>query len=433
MPSSTQQQSFGSLSPWSEPAWCHGIPSPYYNDSHRKLRDAIRAYVDERILPYSLDWEAKGEAPREEAMRWAQSGFAFADVPPKYRPKDLPGPAGIPVDKLDVFHLLVSTDETSRVEGGVTSSLSGASVIGIPPVIHHGTEQQKRQWLPGLFDWTTSFCLGITEPTGGSDVANIQTTAVKSQDGQHYIVNGYKKWITGAPWATHMTTAVRTGGAGMSGLSVLVIPMDSPGLTWRRIPNSGQNAGGASLVELDDVKVPVENRLGKEGDGFRIIMVNFNRERYIMAVGSNRKARTCLNIAFEYANNRETFGKPLISNQIIAAKFATLARYIESHWAWLESIAYAVQQSSKGWQDPDIAGRIALAKVQAGRIQEMAIREAQQVLGGAGYQRGGPGAPVEQQSRDLRMMVVGGGSEEIISDLAVRQETLLAKRRGWKL
>ncbi|KAI6905764.1 acyl-CoA dehydrogenase, partial [Hortaea werneckii] len=320
MPSST---SFGNLSPWSEPAWCHGIPSPYYNDSHRRLRDAIRAYVDERILPYSLDWEAKGEAPREEAMRWAQSGFAFADVPPEYRPKDLPGPAGIPIDKLDVFHLLVSTDETSRVEGGVTSSLSGASVIGIPPVIHHGTEQQKRQWLPGLFDWTTSFCLGITEPTGGSDVANIQTTAVKSQDGKHYVVNGYKKWITGAPWATHMTTAVRTGGAGMSGLSVLVIPMDSPGLTWRRIPNSGQNAGGASLVELDDVKVPVENRLGKEGDGFRIIMVNFNRERYIMAIGSNRKARTCLNIAFEYANKRETFGKPLISNQIIAAKFAT--------------------------------------------------------------------------------------------------------------
>ena len=366
-------------------------------------------------------------------MRWAQSGFAFADVPPEYRPKGVPGPAGIPVDKLDVFHLLVSTDETSRVEGGVTSSLSGASVIGMPPVIHHGTEQQKRQWLPGLFDWTTSFCLGITEPTGGSDVANIQTTAVKSQDGQHYIVNGYKKWITGAPWATHMTTAVRTGGAGMSGLSVLVIPMNSPGLTWRRIPNSGQNAGGASLVELDDVKVPVENRLGEEGDGFRIIMVNFNRERYIMAVGSNRKARTCLSIAFEYANKRETFGKPLISNQIIAAKFATIARYIESHWAWLESIAYAVQQSPKGWQDPDIAGRIALAKVQAGRIQELAIREAQQVLGGAGYQRGGPGAPVEQQSRDLRMMVVGGGSEEIISDLAVRQETLLAKRRGWKL
>ncbi|KAK5123117.1 hypothetical protein LTR85_003315 [Meristemomyces frigidus] len=424
---------FGSLAPWSEPAWSHGIPSPYYNASHRKLRDALRYYIDERILPYSLDWEAKGEAPREEAVKWAKSGFTFADVPPQYRSKDLPGPAGIPIDELDVFHLLISTDETSRIEGGVMTSLSGASVIGIPPVCHHGNEEQKRQWLPGLFTWETSFCLGITEPSGGSDVANIQTTAQKTPDGEFYVVNGYKKWITGAPWATHMTTAVRTGGSGMSGLSVLVIPMNSPGITWRRIPNSGQNAGGASLVELDDVRVPVGNLLGKEGEGFRIIMVNFNRERYIMSVGCNRKARTCLTVAFEYANKRETFGKPLIANQIIAAKFATLARYIESHWAWLEAIAYAVQQSPKGWQDPDAAGRIALAKVQGGRIQEMANREAQQVLGGAGYQRGGPGAAVEQMSRDLRMMVVGGGSEEIISDLAVRQETLLAKRRGWKL
>jgi len=419
--------------PWSEPAWSLGIASPYYNDSHGKLRDALRKYLNERVLPYHLDWEEAGEAPRDEALKWAQSGFAFGDVPKEYRPDDLPKPAGISNEEMDVFHLLVSTDETSRVEGGVTSSLGGASVIGIPPVIHHGTEEQKKKWLPGLFEWKTSFCLGITEPTGGSDVAQIQTTAEKSSDGKSYVVNGYKKWITGAPWATHMTTAVRTGGPGMGGLSVLVIPMDSPGLTRRRIPNSGQKAGGSSLIELDDVSVPVENLLGKEGHGFKIIMTNFNRERYIMAVGCNRKARTCLNTALAYAHQRETFGKALITNQIISHKFATIAREIESHWAWLESIAYAVQQSPKGWQDADVAGRIALAKVSGGRIEEMACREAQQVLGGAGYQKGGPGAVVEQISRDLRMMVVGGGSEEIIADLAVRQETSLARRRGWKL
>jgi alkylation response protein AidB-like acyl-CoA dehydrogenase len=186
--------SFGKLTPWAEPAWSHGIPSPYYNDSHRKLRDALRKYVDENILPYSLGWEDKGEAPREERMKWAKSGFAFNDVPLEYRPKGIPGPAGILTTDLDVFHLLVSTDETSRVEGGVTVGLGGASVIGIPPVIHHGTEEQKQKWLPGLFDFTTSFCLGITEPSGGSDVASIQTTAVKSSDGKHYIVNGWKKW-----------------------------------------------------------------------------------------------------------------------------------------------------------------------------------------------------------------------------------------------
>lgn len=427
---SASTQSFGELSPWAEPAWSHGIASPYYNNSHFKLRDALRKYVDTYILPDSLDWEAKGEAPREEQLRWAKSGFAFADVPAKYRPKDNPGPADIPVDELDVFHLLVSTDETSRIEGGVTSCLGGASVIGAPPLLHHGTEGQKAQWLPGLFDFTTSFCLGITEPSGGSDVANIRTTATLTPDGSHYIVSGSKKWITGAPWATHMTTAVRTGGPGAAGLSVLVIPMSAPGITTTRIPNSGQHAGGASLVDLETVRVPVANRLGPEGAGFKIIMTNFNRERYIMAVGCNRKSRTCLSRALEYASARETFGKPLIANQVISAKFATLARQIEAHWAWLEQIAYAVQAAPKGWQDVDVAGRIALAKVQGGRMLEEASREAQQVWGGRGYQKGNA---VEQISRDLRMMVVGGGSEEIIVDLAVRQEVGIARRRGWKL
>jgi len=266
-----------------------------------------------------------------------------------------------------------------------------------------------------------------------SDVANIQTTATKSPDGTHYVVNGYKKWITGLPWATHMTTAVRTGGPGMSGLSVLVIPTSTPGLTHRRIPNSGQKAGGASFVELDNVRVPIQNLLGKENHGFRIIMTNFNKERFIMSIGCNRKARTCLSEATAYAHTRHTFAKPLIHNQIIAHKLATMGRYIESHWAWLEQLAFHIQSSSLGFQDPEIAGQIALAKVHGGRILEMANREAQQIFGGAGYQRGGPGAVVEQVSRDLRMMVVGGGSEEIIADLAVRQEVGLARKRGWKL
>lgn len=256
---------------------------------------------------------------------------------------------------------------------------------------------------------------------------------MKSKDGSHYIVNGHKKWITGMPWATHMTTAVRTGGPGATGISVLVIPTSSQGFSHRRIPNSGQKAGGASFVELDDVYVPVSNLIGAENAGFPIIMKNFNKERFIMSVACNRKSRTCLSHSFTYASTRHTFGKPLVANQIIAHKLATVARYVESHWAWLEQIAYQIQQSPLGWQDPDIAGQIALAKVHGGRMLEMANREAQQVFGGAGYQRGGVGAVVEQISRDLRMMVVGGGSEEIIADLAVRQESALARRRGWKL
>jgi alkylation response protein AidB-like acyl-CoA dehydrogenase len=422
------------FAPWSEPAWNY-IASPYYNETHRQLRDGLRAYLDEHIIPHALEWEEAGQAPREAALKWTQSGFVHTDIPSPYRPKNHPLPAGIPLDKLDAFHLLISTDESSRIPaGGVGTSLSGASVIGAPPVVHWGTEEQKRKWLPGLFTWETSFCLGITEPDAGSDVAQLKTMAEKTPDGKFYIVNGYKKWITGAPYATHMTTAVRTGrpGSGMGGLSVLVIPMNSPGLSHRRIPNSGQKAGGASFIELDNVKVPTDNLIGKEGQGFKIIMKNFNRERYVMAIGCNRRARDCMSDAFAYAHKRHTFGKPLITNQVIRAKIARIARDVESHWAWLEQIAYHVNNSPEKWESQEIAGRLALAKVMGGKLLEKAAREAQQIFGGAGYQRQGPGANVEQTTRDLRMMVVGGGSEEILNDLAIRQEILNATKRGWK-
>ncbi|RDA93502.1 hypothetical protein CP533_3969 [Ophiocordyceps camponoti-saundersi (nom. inval.)] len=418
--------------PWSEPAWHHTLSSPYYNESHRRLRDFIRRYSDTHVLPFSPAWEEAGSAPPSEALRFCSSGIPFEDVPDEYRPADIPRLAGLAHHQLDAFHFLVGADEMARIEGGVVIALAGASAIGVPPVLHHGSEKQKNRWLPGLFTRETSFCLGVTEPGGGSDVARLRTTAELSSDelggGKCYVVNGAKKWISGAPWATHMTTAVRTGGKGRGGISVLVIPLSSPGVTIERIENSGQKAGGASFVHLDDVRVPAENLVGRENEGFSILMTNFNKERFLLAVQCNRKSRTCLAMSLWYAIQRETFGKPLLENQVIRRKIAEVAHRVEAHWAWLEQVAFHVDRSPLKWQSPDIAGRIALLKVQGGQILELAAREAQQVFGGAGYQKAGPGSTVEQISRDLRMMVVGGGSEEIITDLAIRQELLMAQQ-----
>ncbi|KAF4336664.1 acyl dehydrogenase n-terminal [Fusarium beomiforme] len=416
--------------PWSEPAWYRTGNSAYLNSSHRKLRDNIRKYVDKHILPHALEWEEKGEVPRSAALSYCKSGIPFEDVPEEFRPQDIPNLAGIPQSELDAFHFLIATDEMARVEGGVSISLGGAATIGLPPVLHYGTQEQKSRWFPGLFSGTVNICLGITEPGGGSDVANIQTTAEKSSDGKFYIVNGAKKWITGALWATHMTTAVRTGGQGAKGITVLEIPLDSPGVTRRKIFNSGQNAGGSSFVDLEDVKVPVENRIGPENEGFEIIMKNFNKERFALAVGCNRKSRTCLAMAFSYALERKTFGKKLMENQVIRRKLAEVAHRVEAHWAWLEQIAFQVNSSPLGWQTPNIASQIALAKIQGGQMLELASREAQQIFGGAGYQKGGRGATVEQISRDLRMFVVGGGSEEILTDLVLRQELRDFSKQG---
>lgn len=414
--------------PWAEPAWLGSLESPYYNDSHRKLQAYARQYIDTNIIPHALKWEAEGDCPEEAKTAYIRSGLPFADLstadhyrPPEQRSAlaDIVAGAG---GKLDIFHMMILVDEAARFEGGVGIALAGANAIGVPPIVNHGTEEQKKRWLPGLFTRQTSFCLGITEPSGGSDVGNIRTRASKSADGKFYIVRGVKKWITGAQWATHMTTAVRTGGPGIGGISLVVIPLASPGVQIDKIDNSGQNAGGASWVRLDDVRVPVENLLGREEAGFKYIMTNFNKERFIMSVICNRKARTCLATALAYATSRETFGQLLVSHQLIRHKVITLARQVEAHWAWLEQIAYHVQ--THGWQTDRVAARIALAKVSGGRLLELAAREAQQIMGGVAYQKGGPGGggTVEQITRDLRMMVVGGGSEEILGELAFRQE-----------
>ncbi|CEJ89671.1 hypothetical protein VHEMI05498 [[Torrubiella] hemipterigena] len=415
---------------WSEPAWVNDtLASPYYNDSHRRLRENLRKFFDEHIQPHALDWEAKGEVPHEAAVKALQSGMLGLEVPEKYHPAGVPNLAGIPYDQWDQFHYLIAIDEGSRVEGGVLMNITGANAVGLPPVVNFGTEEQKDRWLPGIMTRETMFCLGITEPTGGSDVGGLRTTAEKTADGKHYIVNGVKKWISGSQWATHMTTAVRTGEEGFGGISILVVPLNLPGVTVTKIHNAGHNAGGASFVEMDDVKVPVENLIGEENEGVSIIMRNFNRERYMIAIQCNRKARTCLHMALQYALKRKTFGKNLMNSQVIRKKLADMAQRIEAHWAWIEQIAYHAQNSPDGWQSFDLASRSALIKVQGGQLLEFANREAIQIFGGAGYQKSGPGATVEQIARDIRVLVVGGGSEEVMNDLAVRQELLTLKSK----
>ncbi|KAK2056752.1 acyl-CoA dehydrogenase domain-containing protein [Colletotrichum caudatum] len=423
---------YGNRAPFAEPSWYNALASPYYKESNRRVRDHVRKYVKEHISPNVLEWEEKGHVPDEARLQFARAGLIYPDLPEEYR-RGVPLPGNVPAEEWDVFHSLVVSYELSRIwAAGVSAGMSGGTTIGVPPVIHHGTAEQKGRWLTGLFTGETSFCLGCTEPTGGSDLANLRTTAVKSEDGGHYVVNGHKKWITGALRATHMTTAVRTGGAGFGGISVLVIPLDLPGVSRRRITNSGWNAGDSTWVTLENVKVPADHLIGQENSGFHHIMTNFNRERFILAVFMNGQARICLEDAWAYAMERETFGKPLMAHQIVRHKLVSMARYVESHWAWLEQIAYHAQATGS-METTDLASRIALAKVHGGRLLELANREAQQIFGGAGYQRGGVGMRVEQISRDLRVNIVGGGSEEIISDLAVRQEMGAAAGRGAKL
>jgi len=264
------------------------------------------------------------------------------------------------------------------------------------------------------------FCLGITEPEAGSDVANIQTTATR--EGDHWVVNGAKKWITNGIWCDYCTAAVRTGGPQHGGISLLVVPLKVKGVTTRRMYNTGVHASGSTFITFEDVHVPLDNIIGPLNGGFALIMSNFNPERLGLATASLRLARVCAEDAYNYACERQTFGKPLIQHPGIRSKIASFGLLIEPAHAFLEQLIFIIEEARVSGKEVNVGGMTALLKVMSTRALEKVCRESQQIMGGAGYNKSGKGARIEQISRDVRVHVVGGGSEEIMLDLAVRQE-----------
>ncbi|KAH6671949.1 acyl-CoA dehydrogenase/oxidase [Halenospora varia] len=411
---------FGCLTPYAEPLWYSRDISPHYTASHRRLRAAVRKYFDEEIIPYAFEWESAGKVFK----RHAEMGYLALST----GLKNVPLPGGIPFEEWDSWHTLIVTDEQSRVGyTGVLWGLGGGNGIGVPPIVNFGTREQKEKFLPGVADGSVRFCLGITEPDAGSDVANIKTTAIRK--GDNYIVNGSKKWITNGIWADYVTAAVRTGGPGAAGISLLIIPLKAPGVTTRQMHNSGVGSSGSTFITFDDVAVPVSNLIHKENRGFEVIMSNFNAERKAIATQSIRLSRVCVEDAWKHACTRETFGKKLIENEIIRAKFVKMGRMIEPAQAFLEQLTWLIELSRKGGgkgaDNVRIGGMTAMLKVISTRCLEKCVREAQQIMGGLGYARGGRvgASRIEAISRDVRVMAVGGGSEEIMSELALREET----------
>ncbi|KAL3432012.1 acyl-CoA dehydrogenase/oxidase [Aspergillus tetrazonus] len=410
--------------PYSEPLLPQlAIPNPYYTSTHHALRAWVRNYVDKHIAPYAQEWEEASEIPPHVYKTHCEHGFAI--VHPLTTPEDsanLTLPGGVKREEWDTWCGLIVADELNRLGFvGVIWGLGGGNSIGCPPIARFGTAEQRRRWLPKVAKGEIRFCLGITEPDAGSDVANIRTTAVRQ--GEYYVVNGSKKWITNGIWADYCTSAVRTGGPGRGGISLLVIPLKAEGVTRRRMHNSGVNASGSTFIEFDDVRVPVDHLIGKENRGFPLIMSNFNPERLSLACASLRLARVCAEDAFNYATQRSTFGAPLITRQAIQAKIFKFGLLIEPAYAFMEQLVNIIEKTkNEPRDDVRIGGMTALLKVMSTRALEKSVREAQQILGGAGYNRAGKGARIEQISRDARVHVVGGGSEEIMMGLALQEE-----------
>jgi acyl-CoA dehydrogenase len=282
--------------------------------------------------------------------------------------------------------------------------------IAAPPIQIGASEEVKAEILPGMLAGDLICALAITEPGGGSDVARLTTTATR--DGDHFVVIGQKTYITSGMRANYVTTAVRTGGPGAAGVSLLVIPTNTPGFSATPLDKMGWWCSDTATLYFDDCRVPARYLLGVENAGFHLIMENFNYERLQMISGAVGAARVCYDEALAWAKERQTFGKRLADHQVIRHKLVEMDRHINATRAWMEQLAWRIQQGDKP------VAELSECKVQATLTMEFCAREAAQILGGASYIRGNP---VERIYREVRVNAIGGGSEEIMRDLAARQ------------
>ncbi|WP_341704722.1 acyl-CoA dehydrogenase family protein [Ferrovibrio sp.] len=373
--------------------------SPYYTAEHEAFRDQLRRFVDREIAPHAATWDEAGEFPRELYRKAAAVGLLGLNFPEDY--------GGIPADR---FYAIIAGQELARAgSGGVAASLL-SHTIGAPPVAKLGSEHLKRKVLPGVLAGEKISALAITEPGGGSDVANLKTVA--KRDGEDYIVRGEKTFITSGMRADFYTVAVRTGGPGMGGISLLLVERDTPGFTRTKLEKMGWWASDTATLHFDDCRVPAENLIGPENAGFRGIMLNFNDERLGLAASCTGFARTAYDEALDYARLRETFGQPLIRHQVIRHKLVDMAQRIEATQAFLERVAYALDQG----ESP--VAELCMLKNQATQTMAFCASEAVQILGGAGYMRG---CKSERIYREVKVNAIGGGTEEIMKDLASRQ------------
>eukprot|EP01096_Ripella_sp_DP13-Kostka_P010118 TRINITY_DN393_c0_g1_i1.p1 TRINITY_DN393_c0_g1~~TRINITY_DN393_c0_g1_i1.p1 ORF type:complete len:597 (+),score=292.92 TRINITY_DN393_c0_g1_i1:148-1791(+) len=415
---------YGEQIPFGDPVWYQDWYSPYYNESHRRFRAAVRDFVDREITPFCHEWDEAKAVPRELWAKSAAAGLLPCCIGPPW-PTEFVGTkiaGGVTPEEFDAFHEFILLDELSRCgSGGVLWAVSGGLSIGLPPVLHFGSEFLRNKVGKPCLSGEKIICLAITEPSAGSDVANLQTEAKKSECGKFYIVNGEKKWITNGVFADFFTVAVRTGGPGMGGVSLLLLERSMPGITTRQMKCSGVWPSGTTYITFEDVKVPVENLIGVENQGFKCIMYNFNHERWTSCVQANRFSRVLLEESVKYAMKRKTFGKRLIEHPVIRLKIATMAGKVEALHAWAEVITHQLRCMPADRQRKRLGGPIALLKAHCTQTLEHCAREAAQIFGGLSYTRGGQGEKVERLYREVRAFAIPAGSEEIMFDLGVRQ------------
>ncbi len=373
----------------------------YFDESHQLIRDSVRRFVEREVLPYIDEWEEAEEFPRELYLKAGAAGILGIGYPEAYGGSC----------EGDLFAKVAASEELMRCgSGGLVAGL-GSLDIGLPPVVKWARPEVRERVVPAVLRGEKIMALAVTEPSGGSDVANLKTRAVR--DGDHYRVSGSKTFITSGVRADYYTVAVRTGGEGFAGISLLLVEKGTAGFSvGRKLKKMGWWASDTAELFFDDCRVPAENLIGVENAGFACIMANFQSERLALAVMANMTAQLALEESLRWVREREAFGKPIGKFQVLRHRLAEMATQLEV------SREFTYRQAAKMAAGKSVIKEISMAKNFATDVADRLTYDAVQVLGGMGYMRE---SLVERLYRDNRILSIGGGSREIMNEIIGKQ------------
>jgi len=372
----------------------------YFTDAHEELRLHVKRFLEKECVPHLEEWEEK-TFPSSIFKRFGELGFLGLRYPPEYG-----GQGG------DYFTAVVLSEEMAKAGlGGLAMAIDVQAEMATPPVFKFGTEEQRRRWVVPAIQGDQIAALAITEPDAGSDVAGITTIA--RRDGDHYIVNGRKIFITNGArcdWALVVTKTDRE--RGHKGYNLFVIEKGTPGFTvTRTLEKLGMHSSDTAELLFEDCRVPADNLVGEEGEGFKNLMWELQGERMIAAAGSIAGAQRVFEYAMEYAQNRKAFGQPISQFQVIKHRLVDMGTKIASVQAF-------VYQTAKQWNEGEYPVReISQAKLLATQVAVEVADDAIQILGGHGYMRE---FPVERAWRNARLARIGAGTDEIMKEIIAK-------------
>ncbi len=384
--------------------------SLYFTEEHEMFRQTVRRFVETEINPHVEKWEENRTFPAHDLFKKAGDlGLLGITYPEEY------GGMG-----LDYWYQVVMLEEVGRADcAGVPMALAVQTDMATPALAEYGTPAQKEKFLTPAISGDAVFAIAVSEPDAGSDVAAIRTRAVA--DGDDYIINGSKMWITSGTQADYLTLLARTSGEyGFKGMSLIIVPTDTPGFSVsRKLEKLGNHSSDTAILTFEDVRVPQANRIGAEGMGFILQMRQFQKERLAGALMSVSGMERIIRMTIDYTRQRQTFGKPLIDNQWIHFKITELLTEVEA----LRQLAYHCTRMLVAGMD--LTKEVSMAKLKAGRLAREVADTCLQFHGGMGYVEE---YPMARYFRDARLLSIGGGADEIMMGIIAKYEDILPGR-----